>query len=111
MRLVRCEICQVTMSERENYDEDGYPKIPHLHCEIEDRLPVEIRDDLKGFDGYGEWDICISCFAKVLTYAKQLKGEASNEDNLHCISLYNPNVLLHPLNYLQKHHINNKFDF
>lgn len=70
MRYVKCDICSTTMSVSENYDEDGYPKIPHITAQIEDRIPEELREDLLGFDGYGEWDLCLNCFKRILGYAK-----------------------------------------
>ncbi len=79
MRYIKCEICSTSMPDRENYDVDGYPKIPHITAQIEDRIPQELRKDLLSFDGYDEWDICLDCFKKILKYAKELK-EAENED-------------------------------
>lgn len=78
MRYVKCDICSKLLPIRENYDEDGYPKIPHITAQIEDRIPQELHEDLLGFDEYGEWDICLDCFKKILKYAKELK-EVENE--------------------------------
>ena len=63
MKKIVCDICNKEINAYYNYDVDGYSKF----------VTVQTLDSRKY--GNEEYQICNSCFEKILTFVADMRGE------------------------------------